>query len=74
MLERLSVRGFKSLSDVDVELPRMAVLFGPTVPGRTIDRSRHSSRISELGCCAWKLAARRMRMGALVQGHQAMVV
>lgn len=35
MLRRLAVRGFKSLRDVSVEFPRMAVLFGPNAAGKS---------------------------------------
>ena len=35
MLDRLTVRGFKSLRDVSVELPRLAVLFGPNAAGKS---------------------------------------
>ena len=35
MLKRLSVRNFKSLSQVEVELPRLAVLFGPNAAGKS---------------------------------------
>lgn len=35
MLNRLTVRGFKSLRDVTVELPRLAVLFGPNAVGKS---------------------------------------
>ena len=35
MLKRLSVRGFKSLREVTVELPRMAVLFGQNAAGKS---------------------------------------
>lgn len=35
MLDRLTVRGFKSLHDVSVELPRLAVLFGPNAAGKS---------------------------------------
>jgi AAA15 family ATPase/GTPase len=35
MLERLTVRNFKSLVDVTVELPRFAVLFGPNAVGKS---------------------------------------
>ena len=47
MLERLTVRGFKSLRDVTVELPRMAVLFGPNAAGKSnlLDAIQALSRI-----------------------------
>ena len=35
MLDRLTVRNFKSLRDVTVELPRLAVLFGPNAAGKS---------------------------------------
>lgn len=35
MLDRLTVRGFKSLRDVSVELPRLTVLFGPNAAGKS---------------------------------------
>ena len=35
MLNRLTVRGFKSLRDVTVDLPRLAVLFGPNAAGKS---------------------------------------
>ena len=35
MLNRLTVRGFKSLRDVTVDLPRLAVLFGPNAVGKS---------------------------------------
>ena len=35
MLKRLTVRNFKSLSEVTVELPRLAVLFGPNAVGKS---------------------------------------
>ncbi len=35
MLKRFAVRGFKSLRDVDVELPRLAVLFGANASGKS---------------------------------------
>ena len=47
MLERLTVRGFKSLQDVTVDLPRMAVLFGPNAAGKSnlLDAIQALSRI-----------------------------
>jgi len=47
MLERLAVRGFKSLIDVSVEFPRMAVLFGPNAAGKSnlLDAIQALSRI-----------------------------
>ncbi len=35
MLKRLSVKGFKSLADVTVDLPQMAVIFGPNAVGKS---------------------------------------
>ena len=35
MLKKLSVRNFKSLRRVEVELPRLAVLFGPNAAGKS---------------------------------------
>ena len=35
MLDRLTVRNFKSLLDVSVEFPRLAVLFGPNAAGKS---------------------------------------
>ncbi len=35
MLTRLKVRGFKSLAEVDVEFPRLSVLFGPNAAGKS---------------------------------------
>ena len=35
MLTKLTVRSFKSLDDVTVELPRLAVLFGPNAAGKS---------------------------------------
>lgn len=35
MLKRLHIKNFKSLKDVDVELPRFAVLFGPNSSGKS---------------------------------------
>lgn len=47
MLKRLTVRGFKSLQDVSVEFPRMAVLFGPNAAGKSnlLDAIQALSRI-----------------------------
>lgn len=47
MLERLWVRGFKSLNDVDVSFPRMAVLFGTNAAGKSnlLDAIQALSRI-----------------------------
>ena len=35
MLSRLVVKGFKSLADVEVFLPRLTVLFGPNAAGKS---------------------------------------
>ena len=35
MLTKLTVRNFKSLVDVTVEFPRLAVLFGPNAAGKS---------------------------------------
>jgi predicted ATPase len=35
MLEKLHVKGFKSLKDVQVEFPRLTVLFGPNAAGKS---------------------------------------
>jgi predicted ATPase len=47
MLKSLAVHGFKSLADVSVELPRMAVLFGPNAAGKSnlLDAIQALSRI-----------------------------
>jgi len=47
MLRKLTARGFKSLRDVTVELPRMAVLFGPNASGKSnfLDAIQALSRI-----------------------------
>jgi predicted ATPase len=47
MLSKLTVRGFKSLRDVTVEFPRMAVLFGPNAAGKSnlLDAVQALSRI-----------------------------
>ncbi|MEW6220852.1 MAG: ATP-binding protein [Thermodesulfobacteriota bacterium] len=47
MLKNLTVRGFKSLVDVGVELPRLAVLFGPNATGKSnlLDAIQALSRI-----------------------------
>lgn len=48
MLKRLAVRGFKSLRDVTVVFPRMAVLFGPNAAGKSnlLDAIQALSRIA----------------------------
>lgn len=47
MLRNLKVRGFKSLKDVSIDLPRMAVLFGPNAAGKSnlLDAIQALSRI-----------------------------
>jgi predicted ATPase len=47
MLKRLTVRGFKSLENVTVEFPRLAVLFGPNAAGKSnlLDAIQALSRI-----------------------------
>jgi len=48
MLERISIRNFKSLGEVkDLELPRLAVLFGPNAAGKSnfLDAIQALSRI-----------------------------
>jgi predicted ATPase len=47
MLNSLTVKGFKSLADVTVNLPRMAVLFGPNAAGKSnlLDAVQALSRI-----------------------------
>jgi predicted ATPase len=47
VLKRLAVRGFKSLENVEVEFPRLAVLFGPNAAGKSnlIDAIQALSRI-----------------------------
>ena len=48
MLTRLRVQGFKSLHDVDVRLPKFAVLFGPNTAGKSnfLDAVQTLSRIA----------------------------
>lgn len=47
MLEKLTVRNFKSLADVSVEFPRLAVLYGPNAVGKSnlLDAIQALSRI-----------------------------
>ena len=47
MLQKLRVRGFKSLADISVEFPRMSVLFGPNSAGKSnlLDAIQALSRI-----------------------------
>lgn len=35
MLKRLLIKGFKSLRNVEIELPRLVVLFGPNAAGKS---------------------------------------
>ncbi len=50
MLRKLTVRGFKSLQDVGVEFPRLAVLFGPNAAGKSnlLDAVQALSRVGTL--------------------------
>ena len=47
MLKRLAIRGFKSLANVTMEFPRLAVLFGPNAAGKSnlLDAIQALSRI-----------------------------
>jgi predicted ATPase len=47
MLKKFTVRGFKSLDDVTVDFPRLAVLFGPNAAGKSnlLDAIQALSRI-----------------------------
>lgn len=47
MLKKLSIRGFKSLADVTVELPPFTVLFGPNAAGKSnfLDAVQALSRV-----------------------------
>src|SRR3972149_2956524 len=65
MLKSLTVRGFKSLKDVTVELPRMAVLFGPNAAGKSnlLDAIQALSRIGTQRTLADALGGRRVRRG-----------
>jgi len=47
MLRRLTVKSFKSLGDVSIEFPRLAVLFGPNAAGKSnlLDAVQALSRI-----------------------------
>lgn len=47
MLRHLKVSGFKSLADVEIELPKMTVLFGPNAAGKSnlLDAIQALSRI-----------------------------
>ncbi len=48
MLKRLHIQGFKTLADVEVRLPRLAVLFGPNAAGKSnfLDAIQALSRLS----------------------------
>jgi len=35
MLKRIHIKGYKSLVDVEVKLPPLAVLFGPNAAGKS---------------------------------------
>lgn len=50
MLQKLHVRGFKSLSDVTTEFPQLTVLFGPNAVGKSnvLDAVQALSRIGTL--------------------------
>lgn len=50
MLKRLSITGFKSLAKVELELPRLTVLFGPNAAGKSniLDAVQALSRIGTL--------------------------
>lgn len=58
MLEQLSIAGFKSLADVKINLPRLAVLFGPNAAGKSnlLDAVQALSRIGTLRTLADALA------------------
>lgn len=47
MLEKLTVSGFKSLSDIEVRFPRLTVLFGPNAAGKSnlLDAIQALSRV-----------------------------
>lgn len=65
MLRKLRVRGFKSLADVTVVLPRMAVLFGPNSAGK--------SNLLEATRALWGIGTRSSLTNALkensIRGH-----
>jgi len=50
MLKKLSIHGFKSLANVSIEFPRLAVLFGPNAAGKSnlLDAVQALSRIGTL--------------------------
>ncbi len=58
MLERLHVRGFKSLADVQLELPRLTVLFGSNAAGKSnlLDAIQALSRVGTMRTLADALA------------------
>ena len=53
MLSKLTVRNFKSLREVTVELPRLAVLFGPNAVGK-------SNLLDALQALSWMGTARTL--------------
>ena len=53
MLSTLTVRNFKSLREVTVELPRLAVLFGPNAVGK-------SNLLDALQALSWMGTARTL--------------
>ncbi len=63
MLEKLTVRGFKSLADMSVSLPRMSVLFGPNAAGKSnlLDSILALSRIGTLRTLRDALDGRMIR-------------
>jgi AAA15 family ATPase/GTPase len=63
MLKRLVVRGFKSLRDVLIEPPRLAVLFGPNAAGKSnlLDAMQALSRIGTQRTLADAMGERRLR-------------
>lgn len=58
MLERLHVRGFKSLADVQIDLPRLTILFGSNAAGKSnlLDAIQALSRVGTLRTLADALA------------------
>ena len=48
MLKRIHIKGYKSLRDVEIELPRLAVLFGPNASGKSNFFRRPPSFFSRL--------------------------
>ncbi len=63
MLKKLTVRGFKSLADTSVTLPRMSVLFGPNAAGKSnlLDSILALSRIGTLRTLRDALDGRMIR-------------